>query len=118
MLFRLYLYEDLRIPVTLKVDQMPGADVFLVEDGYFEAFTLSNVGPLPQGTRLKGWLWTTGNRVVGHVHRVGLRDSYEAPLCGVLMDGWADGLKKLGMFQPGVVIVQDDVAYVRLVTRL
>ncbi|WP_224248630.1 hypothetical protein [Hyalangium gracile] len=66
-------------------------------------------GKAPEGTRLEGHLWTTGDRIYGRYRRAILPDGRSVPICVELVNGNTLGLDKREGSKPGHAVGAKEV---------
>ena len=91
--------------VLIDVNQ-PGevSDVTTLQDGPIVSSVVDGEGAIPEGTLLYGYVWTGGERIVGHYDRAKLPSGESIPVCFALADrGEQTILKHWGSKAPGTV---------------
>jgi hypothetical protein len=86
----------------------------VVADGPIESILDSQLGALPEGTRLFGHIWTTPPEVVIRYHEALRPDGARIPFCAVAEEG-DGGLFKHVNSPRGVAILEDNRTALRVV---
>jgi serine/threonine-protein kinase len=98
--------------VMIDVNQ-PGeiTDRATIQDGPIVSRVVDDgLGSMPEGTLLYGYLWTGGERIVGHYDRAKLPSGEIIPVCFALMSAGEQTLAKLwGSKAPGTVEISRQV---------